>query len=155
MAFPAIAPGMGTFLELGGLALVAFGAATLLPLQSEPVLVGLLLLGETSPWLLVLVASLANTLGSAVNWWLGGQLLRFQGRRWFPATPAQLDRAAGWYRRFGRWSLLLAWAPIIGDPLTLVAGMLRERLVVFLALVLLSKASRYVALTLITLGLLA
>jgi membrane protein YqaA with SNARE-associated domain len=140
-------------LELGGLALVAFGAATILPAQSEPVLVGLLLLGETPAWLLVLVASIANTAGSVVNWWLGTQLLRFQGRRWFPATPAQIARAVAWYRRWGRWSLLLSWAPIVGDPLTVVAGVLREPLREFILLVAIAKTGRYVVLALVTLGL--
>jgi len=140
-------------LELGGLALVAFGAATILPAQSEPVLVGLLLLGTTPAWLLVLVASVANTGGSVLNWWLGAQVHRFQDRRWFPVTPAQLDRAAAWYHRWGRWSLLLSWAPIIGDPLTVVAGMLREPLPGFVALVALAKTARYVVLALLTVGL--
>jgi membrane protein YqaA with SNARE-associated domain len=140
-------------LELGGLALVAFGAATILPAQSEPVLVGLLLLGETPAWLLVLVASIANTAGSVVNWWLGTQLLRFQERRWFPATPAQIARAVAWYRRWGRWSLLLSWAPIIGDPLTVVAGVLREPLREFILLVAIAKTGRYVVLALVTHGL--
>ena len=140
-------------LELGGLALVAFGAATILPAQSEPVLVGLLLLGETPAWLLVLVASIANTAGSVVNWWLGTQLLRFQDRRWFPATPAQIARAVAWYRRWGRWSLLLSWAPIIGDPLTVVAGVLREPLREFILLVAIAKTGRYVVLALVTRGL--
>lgn len=138
--------------EIGGLALIAFGAATILPAQSEPVLIGLLLLGETPPWLLVLVASIANTLGSLVNWWLGTQLLRFQDRRWFPATPQQIDRAICWYRRWGRWSLLLSWAPIIGDPLTVVAGILREPLRDFILLVAIAKTGRYVVLALVTFG---
>lgn len=139
--------------ELAGLAAMAFGAATLLPVPSEPLFVGLLVLGETSTWLLVLVASVANTAGSVVNWWLGRQLLRFQDRTWFPATPAQLARATRWYARFGRWSLLLAWAPVIGDPLTVMAGVLRERLWVFVTLVAIAKTSRYVALAAVTLGL--
>jgi membrane protein YqaA with SNARE-associated domain len=139
--------------EIGGLAVAAFGAATILPMQSEPVLVGLLLLGRTDPWLLVAVASVANTLGAVLNWWLGAQLSRFQERRWFPVKPAQLARAVGWYHRWGRWSLLLSWAPIIGDPLTVVAGVLREPLRSFIVLVALAKTGRYVVLALITLGL--
>lgn len=134
-----------------GLFASAFGAATLLPIGAEPVLVGLLLGGVGVPWLLVVVGSIGNTLGAVVNWWLGGRLERFAGRRWFPVTPAQLDRARGWYLRWGRWSLLLAWAPVIGDPLTLMAGVMRERLGVFVALVGLAKTCRFVALTLITL----
>jgi len=139
--------------ELIGLFASAFGAASLLPLQSEPVLVGLLLMGETPAWLLVLVASIGNTLGAVLNWWLGRQVDRFRDRRWFPVPPAALDRATGWYHRWGRWSLLLSWAPIIGDPLTLVAGVLREPIGTFLLLVAIAKTARYVVLAWATLSL--
>jgi membrane protein YqaA with SNARE-associated domain len=108
--------------------------------------VGLLLGGQQPAWLLLLVATAGNVLGSAVNWWLGCGIERFQGRRWFPASPAALDRAAGWYRRHGRWSLLLSWVPVIGDPLTVIAGVLREPLASFLLLVTLAKGGRYLLL---------
>ncbi|WP_203071718.1 YqaA family protein [Falsiroseomonas ponticola] len=144
---------MTELLALLGLFASAFGAASLLPLQSEPVLVGLLLLGETPPWLLVLVASIGNTLGAALNWWLGRQVDRFRDRRWFPVPPQALDRATGWYHRWGRWSLLLSWAPIIGDPLTLVAGVLKEPIGTFLLLVAIAKTGRYVVLAWATLSL--
>lgn len=128
-----------------GLFLIAFGAATILPLQSEAALTGMLL-GGFSPWLLVLVASVGNVCGSVVNWLLGRGLERFATRRWFPANARDLERAQAWYRRFGKWSLLLSWVPLIGDPLTVVAGVMREPLPVFLALVTLAKAGRYVVL---------
>lgn len=134
------------------LAASAFIAATVFPLQSEAVLIGLVLAGEQPVWALVLVASVANTAGSVVNWWLGGVIHRYRDRRWFPASPEALARAEGWYRRWGHWSLMLSWAPIIGDPLTVVAGVLREPLWRFLILVALAKTGRYVTLTLITLG---
>lgn len=139
-------------LDLATLALVAFAAATLLPLQSEAVLVGLLLLDPERAWLLVGVASVANTAGSAVNWALGRGIERFQDRRWFPVPPAALERAAGWYRRWGRWSLLLSWAPIVGDPLTLAAGVLREPFLTFLLLVAIAKTARYLVLAVATLA---
>jgi membrane protein YqaA with SNARE-associated domain len=135
-----------------GLFAAALAAATILPLQSEAALVGLLLTGRFPVALLLLVATAGNVLGSVVNWWLGRQVARFQHRRWFPASPAALARAQRWYRRFGRWSLLLSWLPLVGDPLTLVAGTLRERLLPFLLLVTLAKAGRYLALAAITLG---
>lgn len=141
------------FAALGGMFLSAFGAATLLPIPSEPLFIGLLLAEAAPVAVIVLVASIGNILGAAVNWWLGLQVDRFRGRRWFPATPAQLDRARGWYRRWGRWSLLLSWAPIIGDPLTVIGGVMRERFWVFLLLVGAAKTGRYVSLALITLGL--
>lgn len=139
-------------LSLSGLFLAALIAATLLPAQSEAVLVALLLDGG-DPVLLVAVATAGNVLGSLVNWWLGLQVQRFQWRRWFPVSPARLERAQAWYRRSGRWSLLLSWAPVIGDPITLAAGVMREPLRVFLPLVFIAKGMRYIVLALVTLGL--
>ena len=126
-------------------------AATLLPAQSELVIAGLLITGKQSPTALILVATVGNVLGSAINWWLGRYLEHFKDRRWFPFKPPVLDRAAGWYHRYGRWSLLLSWAPIIGDPLTLVAGVLREPLPTFIAIVTLAKLGRYLVLAAVTL----
>lgn len=126
-------------------------AASLFPAQSELLLVSLLLAGEHSPWALLAAATLGNVLGSLLNWWLGRALERFRGRRWFPFSPASLDRASAWYRRYGRWSLLLSWLPVVGDPLTLVAGVLREPLPSFLAIVFLAKAGRYLLLAALTL----
>ncbi|MET1024525.1 MAG: YqaA family protein [Pseudoxanthomonas sp.] len=133
-----------------GLFLAALIAATLLPLQSEAVLVGLLLAGH-SPWWLLLVASAGNVLGATINWWLGRGIDRFVDRRWFPVGPKALARAQRGYARYGRWTLLLSWAPIIGDPLTLVAGVMRERLPVFLLLVTIAKVTRYAVLIWVTL----
>jgi membrane protein YqaA with SNARE-associated domain len=133
--------------------LSALSAATLLPLQSESVLVALLLSASYSPWGLVAIASLGNVLGSLLNWLLGRYLEHFRQRRWFPVSEARLRQAQQWYARYGRWSLLLSWLPIIGDPLTLVAGVMRERLWLFLLIVSLAKTTRYAVLTLITLGL--
>ncbi|MDH1730467.1 DedA family protein [Pseudomonas chengduensis] len=131
--------------------LSAFGAATLLPLQSEAVLVALLMAGQHPLWALLLVATLGNVLGSWVNWLLGRSIEHYRERRWFPVSPARLQQAQGWYARYGRWSLLLSWMPVIGDPLTLVAGVMRERLWIFIAIVTLAKASRYAVLTALTL----
>lgn len=134
-----------------GLFVAAFGAATLLPLQSEAVLVALLLSGHYSIIALLLVATLGNVLGSVVNWWLGRLVEHFKERRWFPVKPAQLDKARAHYGRWGHWSLLLSWVPVIGDPLTLVAGVMREPLWRFLLWVTLAKATRYAVLVLLTL----
>jgi len=144
---------MTDFLTYAGLFAVALGAASILPMQSEPVLVALLLLSEQPVWALVAVASLGNTLGSCVNWLLGRAVERFRDRRWFPVPPDKLARAEGWYARWGRWSLLMSWAPIIGDPLTVMAGVLREPFWTFLLLVAIAKTGRYIVLTLVTLGL--
>lgn len=131
--------------------LAAFVAATLLPAQSEAVFVGFLVAGEHPALALVIVAGIGNVLGSLVNYVLGRAALRFQERRWFPASPAALARASAWYARYGRWSLLLSWAPFIGDPLTVAAGVMREPLWSFLALVTLAKFGRYAVLAGVTL----
>jgi membrane protein YqaA with SNARE-associated domain len=135
---------MPHLIEYLGLFGAAFLSATVFPFQSEVVLFGMLMSDRYSVWLLVLVASLGNILGSCVNWYLGRFIAHFEGRRWFPVTKEQVFRAEGWYRRFGRWTLLLSWAPVIGDPLTIVAGVLREPFPVFLALVAFAKTARYI-----------
>jgi membrane protein YqaA with SNARE-associated domain len=142
---------MGEIAAYFGLFAAAFLAATLLPAQSEALVVGLLL-SDYAVWLVVFVASVGNVLGSVVNWLLGRGIERFRGRPWFPASPSALARAERWYHRFGKWSLLLAWMPIIGDPLTLVAGVLREPFPVFLLLVTIGKMGRYLVLAVATLG---
>lgn len=125
------------------LAASAFLSSTLLPGTSE---VGLVAAVSQWPtyWLsLLAVATFANTSGAAVNWWLGTQLHRFAGRRWFPASVERLAQAQNLFQRFGFWSLLFSWLPIIGDPLTLVAGVMRFRFLTFIALVAIGKAARY------------
>ncbi|MGY4532029.1 membrane protein YqaA with SNARE-associated domain [Pseudomonas sp. TE3786] len=136
-----------------GLFASAFIAATLLPLQSEAVLVGLLLTGGYSTAALLLVATAGNVLGSLLNWGLGRAVERYRQRRWFPASAQQLQRAQQWYQRYGCWTLLLSWLPIVGDPLTLVAGVMREPLWRFLLLVSIAKAGRYLVLAAIVLNL--
>lgn len=135
-----------------GLFLAAFGAATLLPLQSEAVLAGLLLAGQQPIASLLLVATAGNVLGSALNWLLGRYLEHWREKRWFPVSADRLQRAQQAYHRYGRWSLLLSWVPLIGDPLTVVAGVMREPFWSFLLIVLLAKAGRYLALAALTLG---
>jgi membrane protein YqaA with SNARE-associated domain len=144
---------MADLVAYASLFLTAFVAATLFPAGSEAVLVGLLLAGSQSVAGLLIVATVGNVLGSLVNWVLGRWIEHFRDRPWFPVKPAALTRAQSWYQRYGKWSLLLSWAPIIGDPLTVAAGLMRERLGVFLALVAIAKFSRYVVLVLVTLKL--
>ena len=132
--------------------LAAFLAATIVPAQSEAVLVGLILADKQPLLLLLLVATAGNVLGSVVNWLLGRFIEHFRDRPWFPVSPEKLARAEAWYRRFGVWSLLLSWVPIIGDPLTVVAGVLKTPFLTFLALVTVAKAGRYIVLAVVTLG---
>lgn len=154
MATRALTGNVEDLLTLAGLFAVAFVAATILPAQSEAALVGLLVVGEQSPITLVIVATIGNVLGSATNWLLGRWIEHYRDRRWFPVSDRALDRATGWYRRWGRWSLLLSWAPIGGDALTVAAGVLREPFWSFLLLVTIAKAGRYIVLALVTMGVL-
>src|SRR5690606_15980526 len=135
-----------------GLFLAALGAATLLPLQSEALLVALLLSGQYSIVALLGIATAGNVLGSCLNALLGRSLQHWQHKRWFPVGAEQLERAQARYQRYGRWSLLLSWLPIIGDPLTVIAGVMREPWWSFLLLVTLAKGGRYLALAAVTLG---
>ena len=123
---------------------ISFLAATLVPAQSELVLAGMLLSRDYDTLLLLGIATAGNTLGSCVNWLLGRFIESFRNRRWFPVSQAALTRAEAWYRKWGIWSLLLSWAPVIGDALTLVAGVLRVRPIPFILLVLIAKGGRYV-----------
>jgi len=134
---------LAAYLSMFSSALVA---ATLLPAQSEAVLVSLVLGGAQPVWALVTVASAGNVLGAVINWALGRSIERFRDRRWFPVGPAALASAQTRYQRWGKWSLLLSWMPIIGDPLTLAAGFLREPLPVFLLFVTIAKTARYLVL---------
>ena len=124
----------------------AFVSATLLPAQSEAVLVALVAEGEHSPWALVATATMGNTLGSTLNWYLGSLAHRFLHARWFPISEEKLRKAEAWYHRYGRWSLLLSWVPVIGDPLTFAAGVLREPFVSFFSITCAAKLLRYLVL---------
>lgn len=129
-------------LEYLGLFTTAFVAATILPAYSEVVVIGMAAAGR-DPWMIWLVASVGNTLGSAVNWVLGRYMLHFQDKRWFPFNTESLGRYQGWFQKYGVWTLLLAWAPIGGDALTFIAGIMRVNFFVFLFLTFIGKAARY------------
>jgi membrane protein YqaA with SNARE-associated domain len=128
------------------MAAAAFLAATLIPAQSEIVFLGLLAAKSADPLALFIVASLANTAGSVVNWFLG-RLIADHGVERLPARlrpdPKRLERAQDLFTRHGWLALLMSWAPIIGDPLTLVAGLMRYPFWRFIVLVLIAKAGRY------------
>jgi len=127
-------------LDLWGLAVSSFLAATILPGGSEVVLLYLFSQGGESPWVLVALASLANTLGSMTSWALG---------RWLPQNTnfeERHRRALAWLRRRGAVALLMAWVPVLGDPLCLAAGWLRIRLLPALLFTALGKTARYAAL---------
>jgi membrane protein YqaA with SNARE-associated domain len=133
------------FFVYAGLFAVSLLAATILPIQSEFGLLGLLYTQHYPWWLLVIVASFGNTLGSVINWLLGRYIAYFEDSRWFPVKRESVAWVEAWYRRYGHWSLLLSWVPVIGDPLTVIAGVLREPLPTFVLMVAVAKTARYLA----------
>ena len=122
---------------------LSFLAATILPMSSELTLVGLLNTNDYNVLALLGSASLGNILGSIFNWLLGFYLLKHMNKKWFPFKQNQINSASNWFQKFGIWSLLFAWVPMIGDPLTLMAGILKVKFFLFLILVSIGKISRY------------
>jgi len=138
--------GAGDAAALAGLWASAFLAGSILPLQSEAVLAALLIGGGQPAWALVAVASIGNVAGACLNYALGRGVERFRHRRWFPLDDAGWNRSAAWWGRWGVWSLLLSWLPLVGDGFTLLAGAARTPLWQFLALVGIAKTGRYLVL---------
>ena len=122
---------------------ISFLAATILPFSSELTLAGLIATSNYNDLLLLIVASFGNILGSVVNWVLGFYSRNLTAKKWFPFKGRQIENSSKWFDKFGKLSLLFAWVPIIGDPLTLVAGLLRVRFLDFIILVAIGKVSRY------------
>ncbi len=126
------------------LLIISFLAATILPLSSELVLSTMLLTDSFDKYLLLVVASFGNIFGSSVNWYLGKKILIFRDKKWFPVNEKQIAKSEMYFKKYGIWSLLLSWVPIIGDPLTVIAGILKINFFTFLLLVSISKTSRYI-----------
>ena len=122
---------------------ISFLAATILPFSSELTLAGLIATSDYDNLLLLIAASFGNVLGSVVNWALGSYSRNLATKKWFPFKETQIERSSKWFRKFGKWSLLFAWVPVVGDPLTLVAGILRVKFIDFIILVAIGKVSRY------------
>ena len=122
---------------------ISFLAATVLPFSSELTLAGLISTSNYDNLLLLVVASFGNVLGSVFNWSLGFYSRNFTTKKWFPFKETQIERSSKWFSKFGKWSLLFAWVPIVGDPLTFVAGLLKVRFLDFIILVAIGKVSRY------------
>lgn len=135
---------MSSSLALLSLFSSSFLSATLLPGNSEILLVGLLSAGSASPALLVLAASFGNTLGGITNIIIGRLLPKLKPQR-------GLDTALGWLNRFGPAALLLSWLPVVGDVLCVLAGWLRMPWGPLVFFLLVGKTVRYVVLTAITL----
>jgi len=122
---------------------ISFLAATILPFSSELTLAGLIVTSNYDNLLLLIVASFGNVLGSVVNWALGFYSRNLSSKKWFPFKETQIEKSSKWFRKFGKWSLLFAWVPVLGDPLTLIAGLLRVKFLHFIVLVAIGKVSRY------------
>ena len=122
---------------------ISFLAATILPFSSELTLAGLISTSNYDNLLLLVFASFGNVLGSVFNWGLGFYARNLTIKKWFPFKETQIERSSKWFSKFGKWSLLFAWLPILGDPLTFVAGLLRVRFLDFIILVAIGKVSRY------------
>ena len=122
---------------------ISFLAATILPFSSELTLAGLIATSDYDNLLLLIAASFGNVLGSVVNWALGSYSRNLTTKKWFPFKETQIERSSKWFRKFGKWSLLFAWVPVVGDPLTLAAGILRVKFIDFIILVAIGKVSRY------------
>lgn len=120
----------------------ALVAATILPAFSEVVFGALVIEGYSPVWLWFW-ATLGNTLGAIINGLLGRQVERFENRRWFPFSEQQMLQARQRFYRYGQWSLLFGWVPIIGDPLTLIGGVMRVPWLNFILLVAIGKGARY------------
>ena len=122
---------------------ISFLAATILPFSSELTLAGLISTSNYDNLLLLIIASFGNVLGSVVNWGLGFYSRNLTTKKWFPFKETQIEKSSKWFTKFGKWSLLFAWVPILGDPLTLVVGLLRVKFLDFIILVAIGKVSRY------------
>jgi len=122
---------------------ISFLAATVLPFSSELTLAGLISTSNYDNLSLLIFASFGNVLGSVFNWGLGFYARNLTIKKWFPFKETQIERSSKWFSKFGKWSLLFAWVPIVGDPLTFVAGLLRVRFLDFIILVAIGKVSRY------------
>ena len=128
---------------------ISFLAATILPLSSELMLASMLSIENYNRTLLIVFSSLGNILGSVFNWVLGFYFIKLQNKKWFPFNEIQISKSSLWFRKYGKWSLLFAWVPIIGDPLTFVAGIMKTKFFIFLILVGIGKILRYLFISLL------
>ena len=128
---------------------ISFLAATILPFSSELMLASMLSIENYNRTLLITFSSLGNILGSVFNWVLGFYFIKLQNKKWFPFNQEQISKSSQWFEIYGKWSLLFAWVPIIGDPLTFVAGTMKTKFFIFLILVGIGKISRYLFISLL------
>jgi membrane protein YqaA with SNARE-associated domain len=117
--------------------------ATIIPFGSEVYFITLLSLEKYNHFILFLVVSVGNVLGSLFNWVCGFYINFFIKKSWFPINNKIIDRGNKLFIKYGKWSLLISWFPLIGDPITFAAGTLRYPIIPFLVLVSIGKVGRY------------
>ncbi|MDB2349490.1 DedA family protein [Alphaproteobacteria bacterium] len=117
--------------------------ATIIPFGSEVYFITLLSLEKYNHFILFLVVSVGNVLGSLFNWICGFYINFFIKKSWFPINNKIIDRGNKLFIKYGKWSLLISWFPLIGDPITFAAGTLRYPIIPFLVLVSIGKVGRY------------
>lgn len=130
--------------------LLSFLAATVIPLGSEWLLIVMVMKGF-SPEYCILAASTGNYLGACTTFLIGIWGADFCIKKLLRIDETQLQKAVKLYQKYGTWSLLLSWLPIIGDPLCLVAGIFKVHFIRFSILVYIGKFCRYATLALLTL----
>jgi membrane protein YqaA with SNARE-associated domain len=131
-----------------GLLLTSFIAGTLLPFlpaSSEMAMAGLLAVKAGHPLAIVAVALFANVAGASTNYFIGWNIAQFSGRRWFPVSVSRLTRTSHWFQRYGIWLVLMCWLPTAGDAITVVAGLVKADLRIFLTLAVIGKAFGHLA----------
>jgi membrane protein YqaA with SNARE-associated domain len=129
---------------LSSVFVVALVSATLLPMGSEPAVYGLIRLNPELFWPAILVATAGNTIGGAISWWMGYGAERAYERVTHRRAEA---RALRWLERFGAKACLLAWLPVVGDPLCAVAGWLRLPFWPCVGYMAIGKFARYLTMT--------
>jgi membrane protein YqaA with SNARE-associated domain len=129
---------------MGILFLSAFLAATLFPAGSEIILTMLHKSGDYNVILLLSVATFGNVLGSLVNYVIGYYILKLKNKKFIPIKDKDIKKYSKIYQKWGIYSLLFSWLPIVGDPLTVIAGIFRTNILLFISFVTIGKLARYI-----------
>ena len=134
---------MSDFEVYTSLFISSFLSSTLLPGHSELTLTTFIFLKKYSIIDLIIFASIGNILGSILNWCMGYYLTNLKNNKWFPINTLRLTRASSWFLKYGKWTLFFSWVPVIGDPLTIIAGVFRVPIYTFILIVSIAKIMRY------------
>ena len=134
---------MSDFEVYTSLFISSFLSSTLLPGHSELTLTTFIFLKKYSIIDLIIFASIGNILGSILNWCMGYYLTNLKNKKWFPINTLQLTRPSSWFLKYGKWTLFFSWVPVIGDPLTIIAGVFRVPIYTFILIVSIAKIMRY------------